>query len=109
MQTQIHTIHPQARVCIYKKKIECSKEEFQELVERMPKKEEREKITLFGYTGPIPRTQKLFGEVDYGYSRLKLQADPIPNTLVTRCIEYAQELYPDYIFNGALVNLYEDG
>jgi alkylated DNA repair dioxygenase AlkB len=103
-----------ARLILHKGAISCTKEEFEQLVNRMPRKEEREIISVFSYTGPVPRTQKLFGNSDYKYSGISLLADTDIDPLVQRCIDYAkgeypEDKYPEYEFNGALVNLYEDG
>ncbi len=97
-----------AKLVVLRKKIACTPEEFEALVARMPKREDREIIKVHSYVGPIPRTQKLFGESSYSYSSLKLVPDMDIDPLVQRCIDFANEAYPDYTFNGALVNLYEN-
>jgi alkylated DNA repair dioxygenase AlkB len=98
-----------ATLVFYKNAIGATQDEFEQLIKRMPPRSERETIRVYMYTGPAPRTQKLFGEVDYNYSTLKLKADPDIDPLVQRCIDFARGKYPEYEFNGALVNLYEDG
>lgn len=97
-----------AKLVVYRKKIGCTREEFNALATRMPKREDREIIRVHSYVGPIPRTQKLFGESSYTYSNLKLVPDMDIDPLVQRCIDFANAEYPDYTFNGALVNLYEN-
>lgn len=98
-----------ASLIVHRGILSCSKEEFEALVARMPLRENRGTITLYGSTYKVPRTQKLFGDTPYVYSRMKLDADPDIDPLVQRCLDFANEEYPDYVFNGALVNLYEDG
>jgi alkylated DNA repair dioxygenase AlkB len=103
------TFSENASLIYYKNKIPCSKEEFETLVSRMPTRDQREIIKVHQYIGPIPRSQKLFGESTYTYSRIKLIPDLDIDPLVQRCIDFSNEEFPNWQFNGALVNLYENG
>ena len=83
--------------------------EVEELFEVMPAREDRPTISMFGKQVQIPRTQQLFGDFQYEYSRVKMTPNPKLPSLVARCLAFANETYPAFQFNGALVDLYEDG
>ena len=83
--------------------------EMEELFEAMPAREDRPTFFSFGRHVQIPRTQQLFGDVQYGFSRLRMTPNPKLPSLVARCFAFANETYPAFQFNCALVDLYEDG
>lgn len=97
-----------AKLTVFKNELVSTRDEFEEVVRRMPSVEERPHIQVFSYKGPIPRTQKLFGETDYTYSRIKLVADPDIPELVQRCIDWCRNQYPEYEWNGGFCNYYKD-
>lgn len=82
-----------------------TEEEFRELAEAQP--ETLDKISMFGKQIDLPRYQKLYGERDYTYSGIKLQAqkEDIPR-LVQACIAYTKHASPEFNWEGALVNWY---
>jgi alkylated DNA repair dioxygenase AlkB len=87
---------------------EYTKEIFDELWNLCPKT--KEKVKIVGKLLEIPRFQKLYGSATYSFSRITLKPETkdIP-FLVKLCMFKAKELYPEFSFNGALVNWYPDG
>ena len=93
---------------LFKEKVmQPSEEELTELKNAMP--QVRDTWKFMGKQGELPRIQKLFGSFPYTYSSHKLTPEPCLPALVDRCLKYAAEQYPDFSWNGALVNLYVDG
>jgi len=69
----------------------------------------RDQITIFGKTVDLPRYQKLYGNGTYRYSRMTMVADPNVPELVSKCIEYTREHFPEFTWDVALVNWYMTG
>jgi alkylated DNA repair dioxygenase AlkB len=85
-----------------------SLEEFKLIWENKPTF--RHEICMFGKMIKVPRIQVLYGTGSYKFSGSVLKAEDveIPEYL-QNCIEYVKKLEPDFVWNGALVNFYEDG
>ncbi|MCG7497845.1 alpha-ketoglutarate-dependent dioxygenase AlkB [Vibrio sp. Of7-15] len=68
---------------------------------------QRDNITLFGKTMPIPRLQSWYGDKRYRYSNLTMEPRPwlaLLSDLKVRCEQVAMTN-----FNSVLANLYRDG
>jgi alkylated DNA repair dioxygenase AlkB len=90
-----------------KEAVSCSEEEFSEFWKLCPTV--RHKIKIMGKFVDIPRFQKLYGEGVYIYSGTETVGDPNFPEIVKRCLEISKEMYPEFSWNGALVNWYPDG
>jgi alkylated DNA repair dioxygenase AlkB len=100
-------LSPKSWVEVEENGVKATTEQLEELFAARPAK--RDIITMFGKSNPIPRDQKLYGEMPYSFSGMRLVAEPVLPTLVQTCLAYAREHAPDYAYNGALVNWYMDG
>ena len=87
--------------------IECSKAQFDEFWDQHPTV--RHEIMIMGRLTPIPRWQALYGAGSYKFSGTSMAGNPEIPDFVERCFESARNLYPDFEWNGALVNWYPDG
>ena len=68
---------------------------------------QQKSISLFGKTIPQPRLIAWYGERNYQYSGLTLEAQPMPQGIIAikqRCEQVCQSQ-----FNSVLLNLYRDG
>lgn len=92
---------------IHKNIIDDYKNDFIDLVEKCPK--EKDSIKIFGKSLEIPRFQKLYGSSKYSFSGITLKPEKDLPKLVEKCIEKAKILFPQYKWEGALVNWYLNG
>lgn len=89
--------------------VECTSKEFGQFWEEQCPTE-KHKVQVFGKPVECPRYQKLYGKgVKYTFSGLTLHGSEEIPELVSRCMRFAQEKYPEYPWQGALVNFYYDG
>jgi len=87
--------------------IEFSQEEFDDFLGLRPK--ENHEIKMFGSLVKVPRGQQFYGEGSYKYSgTVNTGIKEIP-VLIQKCIDVANEMYPEHVWNGALANWYNDG
>ncbi len=100
-------LSPFSWVRLIQEALPCPPAEFDAFWELHPAS--RDTIKLYGKVIPIPRFQKLYGATTIMYSNITLVGDPDLPLIVGRCIEYAQEHFPIFNWNAALVNWYPDG
>lgn len=103
----IHQLTDKSYLEIYEDIIECNKEDFNEFWELHPT--ERHKIMMYGRLVECPRWQALYGSGSYKFSGTVMKGTPTIPFFVEKCFEVARKLYPDNIWNGALVNWYPNG
>ncbi len=97
----------QAWLDIDNKAINCTDKMFKAMWDLKPEKQQQ--IMMFGKLVPIPRYQAIWGR-DYTYSGQTLQkTDSAIPELVQMCIDYTRKHSPEFDWNAALVNWYEDG
>ena len=91
----------------HKMALPCTKEQFEVMWALKP--ETQDAINMWGKRYPIPRFHKLYGTASYTFSKIRMVGDPVLPDLVARCVEYAEQLFPDNVWNGHLVNWYPTG
>jgi alkylated DNA repair dioxygenase AlkB len=109
MTTKTIKLSENSHMIVYTGAIVISKTEFDEFWNEKPT--ERHKIMMYGSLVDCPRYQAVYGHgpgYKFSGTLLKAQEGPMPD-IVNRCIEVSRELYPDFNWNGALVNWYPDG
>jgi alkylated DNA repair dioxygenase AlkB len=87
--------------------VECTEDEFEEFWSMHP--ETRDTVVVYGKEHLTPRFQKLYGTATYSFSGATLSPDPEVPKIVQRCADISQKMFPEYKFNGFLVNWYPDG
>ena len=92
---------------VHKNALPCCMDQFSAMWGLKP--ETQDAINMWGKKYPIPRFHKLYGTASYTFSKIKMVGDPVLPDLVARCVEYAQQLFPDHNWNGHLVNWYPTG
>jgi alkylated DNA repair dioxygenase AlkB len=94
----------------YKNDYKNDNKDYKELVEKCPT--EKDVIKIFGKSLEIPRFQKLYGTgnvAKYSFSGITLKPEENIPELVKKCINKSKELFPQYKWEGALVNWYLNG
>jgi len=87
--------------------LKYTKEEFEEFWNMHPT--EHHEVMIYGKLLPIPRWQCLYGNASYNFSGTVSKGIMTVPEFVNKCFEVSRKLYPDYKWNGALVNWYNDG
>lgn len=78
---------------------------FEELWNLHP--EQYNQVKILGKIVETPRWQQTYGR-SYNYTGMEHEALPIPQQLQP-FLEYAQKLYPEFVFNQILINWYQNG
>lgn len=84
---------------------ESIKIQFEELWNLHP--EQYNQVKILGKIVETPRWQQTYGR-SYNYTGMVHEALPIPQQLQP-FLEYAQKLYPEFVFNQILINWYQNG
>jgi alkylated DNA repair dioxygenase AlkB len=90
--------------------LSLSEEEFKTLWDTHPLT--HHKVLIHNKLFDVPRFQELFSSVPgakYAFSGTAALANPAIPDVVQRCFDMAKEMFPDFVWNGALVNWYADG
>ena len=107
MSEEIHQIEEDACFIYIPNAITEEKEELEELYQLLIQKE-KIKFVLYGKECTMQRKQALFGPKNYTFSNQTFVPEEKMNSLVQKCINYANQKYP-FQFNTALCNLYQNG
>ncbi len=90
----------------YRNVLDISKDNFEEMWAERPK--ERLRIASFGGVF-VPRLVQFYGNGSYSFSGITISGEKEIPYLVGECLDCSRELYPKYVWDGALVNWYENG
>lgn len=105
--TRVHVLSPGSKVTVVYRAVPCTRAQFEEMWSLHP--EEHQSVVIRGKAIPIPRYQALYGASTYSFSGITMTPSLEIPLLVQNCMDYATRTIPEFTWNGALVNWYEDG